>query len=76
MNQKTIAFKKPALSDRATESWIDGHPGPVAVNSAPTTRLTLDLPAALHRRLKVRCAENGVRMVEVVRELLEREFPA
>lgn len=33
-------------------------------------RLTLDLPAAVHRAFKVRCAELDVPMAELLRELL------
>jgi hypothetical protein len=35
-------------------------------------RLTLDIPADLHRALKVRAAELDVPMVEVVRALIQR----
>lgn len=35
-------------------------------------RLTLDLPAELHRALKVRSAELDVPMVELLRTLIER----
>jgi hypothetical protein len=42
----------------------------------PTKRLTMDLPASLHQRVKVGCAVEGVRMTDVVRELLEARFPA
>jgi hypothetical protein len=38
--------------------------------------MTLDLDAELHRRMKMRCAEEGVRMVDVVRDLIELRFPA
>lgn len=38
-------------------------------------RFTIDVPAALHRRFKAECARRGVKMADVIRELLEREFP-
>lgn len=39
-------------------------------------RLTVDLPTDLHTRIKVGCVERGVTMNGLIRELLEREFPA
>lgn len=37
-------------------------------------RLTLDLPADLHRALKIRSAELEVPMVELLRRLIERSL--
>ena len=39
-------------------------------------RFTIDVPLALHRRVKTACAQRGLKMADVLRELLEREFPA
>lgn len=75
MNQKSIAFPKPALTARSAESWVGGT-AQKTPSTASMSRLTLDLPTDLHRRLKVRCAERGERMAEAVRMILEREFPA
>lgn len=48
---------------------------PVAAPSAPpgtrVKRLTVDLPAELHRALKVRSAELDVPMAELLRELID-----
>lgn len=41
----------------------------------PTKRLTMDLPADLHHRVKVGCALEHVRMTDIVREFLDRRFP-
>lgn len=41
-----------------------------------TKRLTIDLPESLHRRMKAQCAIEGLKMVEVVRELIEKRFPS
>ena len=76
MNQKTVAFKKLPPAARTAESWIDGNQAATAAPAAAMTRLTLDLPADLHRRIKIRSAEQGMRMAEILRTLIEREFPA
>jgi hypothetical protein len=38
-------------------------------------RFTIDVPVALHRRVRVACARRGLRPSNVLRDLLEREFP-
>jgi len=40
-----------------------------------TKRFTIDVPIDLHSRIKVGCARRGLKMADVLRELLEREFP-
>ena len=38
-------------------------------------RLTVDVPAEMHKRIKVYCAANDLQMAEVVRAILEEKFP-
>jgi hypothetical protein len=38
-------------------------------------RFTIDVPVALHRRIRAACARRGLRPSSVLRDLLEREFP-
>lgn len=38
-------------------------------------RFTFDVDAGLHRRIKVRCAKDGVQIADRLRAILEREFP-
>ena len=42
----------------------------------PRSRLTLELPKALHTRIKVACAAQQRSMRDVLLEVLERHFPA
>lgn len=39
-------------------------------------RFTVDVPEGLHKRVKVQCFMQGKLMADVLREILEREFPA
>jgi hypothetical protein len=41
----------------------------------PTKRFTIDVPVALHRRIRAAYARRGLRPSSVLRDLLEREFP-
>lgn len=40
------------------------------------SRFTIDVPESLHRRVKMQCAARGQKMADMMRDLLEREFPA
>jgi hypothetical protein len=37
-------------------------------------RLTIDIPAALHGRIKAQCALRGIKMADEIRVLLDRHF--
>lgn len=37
-------------------------------------RLTIDVPAAMHGRIKASCAVDGRKMSDVLREMLEARF--
>lgn len=89
MSKKTVAFKMPAQPVPVTaESWVEsrvGRDAPEARESAtvtvlarppePMKRFTIDVGEGLHRRIKAQCANKGAKMADVIRELLEREFP-
>lgn len=70
----SIGLKPGAL--RSADKWV-GSPSPAEVPaSAPEApivikRLTIDVPEELHRRLKVKAAQDGVRMVDLVRRWIE-----
>ena len=40
-----------------------------------TKRLTVDVPATLHARMKLECCRRDVAIADVVRRLLNAEFP-
>ena len=48
----------------------------VSVPREPTKRLTIDVPAGLHRRLKLGATERDLNIADVIRDLIAREFPA
>jgi hypothetical protein len=39
-------------------------------------RFTIDVPADLHMRIKLACTAKGSVMADIIREILEKEFPA
>lgn len=46
-----------------------------AAPSEPMKRFTIDVPEGLHKRIKSQCAMRGVKMADVLREMMEKEFP-
>jgi hypothetical protein len=40
-----------------------------------TKRLTIDVSISLHKRIKSQCALRDEQMVDVIRDLLEKQFP-
>jgi hypothetical protein len=71
---KSITFNKPRVVDvNPFDQWVgDGverHPEPKPAK--PMKRFTIDVPASLHKRIKAQCATEGVKMADVLREILE-----
>ncbi len=71
------AFAMPARP-ASVDDWVAGTPAapepvaaPPAAPAPKPARLTIDLPADVHRRFKTAAAANGVVMVDVVREAIE-----
>lgn len=86
----TFKMPKSVTAPVAADQWVAQSGGDVSeapkstvvslkgVEQAPVEilkRLTIDMPESLHRRVKVGCSMRGTKMNEVIRELLEREFP-
>ncbi|MEO9230016.1 MAG: chromosome partitioning protein ParB [Devosia sp.] len=58
-------------------AWVRQTEALIAVTKASfyTARLTIDVTPSLRGRIKVAAFQRGVTAVEMLRELLDREFP-
>jgi hypothetical protein len=76
--------QKPSPED--LDAFVHGAPpkpvppivdetGPLPAPKMPMKRLTFDIPANLHRRMKIACVQDGREMAAVIREMLEARFP-
>ena len=80
MNRKVTFGARPTQQGSTAanpDEWVKSRQAeaePVAEKQA-LKRLTIDLPADLHARVKAECALKGVKMVDEVRALLEQRFP-
>jgi hypothetical protein len=87
---KSVFFNKPkVLNVNPVDQWVgDGaerhvtEATPEHVTQAapeediPMKRFTIDVPASLHKRIKTQCAADGIKMADMLREMLETRFPA
>ena len=83
---KKVAFNKPKKAATAdADQWVQSNQpldqGRAAVRDdrphpmEAMKRFTVDVPVELHRRIKSQCAMRGMKMADMLRELLDREFP-
>lgn len=73
---KRIAFgaKRPSTAKAGSiDDWVLDRE---TSEREPTKRFTIDVPVSLHKRVKIQCAQQNLVMADVMRELLERRFPA
>jgi hypothetical protein len=83
---KKVAFgpkPTPPAAARTPDEWVSNRPAsePEPVVGAPATaadkmkRLTIDVTADLHTRIKVTCTLRGKKIADEIRDLLEQHFP-
>ena len=85
---KSVQFNKPrseGLAASSLDQWVNNtDTTPETPESIPVKpvspermkRFTIDVEAGLHVRIKSQCALRGEKMADLIRQLLEREFPA
>ena len=65
--------KKIQIRQKPTRLWEEEESK--GMESLPTKRLTFDLDAELHRRMKLDCTQRDVKMSDEIRKLLEERWP-
>ncbi|WP_050455782.1 hypothetical protein [Candidatus Burkholderia verschuerenii] len=75
-HSKRRAIGARPLTDPHAEAWIrQGDGNGIQKGDLYTARLTLDITPALRARIKVSAFTQGMTVAELLRDLLEREFP-
>ncbi|WP_343577817.1 hypothetical protein [Pseudomonas sp.] len=76
MSGKRIGIGARPLSHPQAEAWIRQG---IAIDNGKverySARLTVDVTPALRTRIKLAAFDRGVTMAEMLREVLERQFP-
>ena len=78
MSKKVSFAPKPT---KTADDWVQGSDDisqPKKTGGAAAEkmkRFTIDVPASLHARIKVACAQRGTKMADEIRAILEQKFP-
>lgn len=70
MSSKKVSIGSRPTSQPASaaaDEWVNDKPEPMK-------RLTIDIPASLHRAIKSQCAARGSKISDEVRELLLQKY--
>jgi len=71
MSGKKVAIGARPSAKPAADAWVDKR----ETGEAETMkRLTIDIPASLHRTIKAQCADRGTKISDEVRELLLQKY--
>ena len=75
-NGKRAAIGARPPANPQAEAWVrQGDGADISKADLYTARLTIDVMPALRARIKVVAFTQGMTVAEMLRELLEREFP-
>ena len=69
---KKVEFKKRKTAEAVADDFVNERR---TGNIEAEKKISVALPESLHRRMKARCAMNGLKISDVVRELLAKQFP-
>lgn len=73
-----MTAKSPLFGTRPSDpdAWVRQKEKAAQPVEAFTARLTVDVTAALRGRIRMAAFRRGITMADMLRALLEREFPA
>ena len=75
-NSKRIALGARPPANPHADAWVRQSDGTdMGKTDRDTARLTLDVTPALRARIKVEAFTRGITVAEMLRALLEQEFP-
>lgn len=81
MSRKKIGLRttRPTATDDA-DKWVESRVVETTAHQPdqpeqPKKKLIIELPHEMHSRFKAQCAERGVKMSDVVRDLINKAFP-
>jgi hypothetical protein len=63
---KKITIKNPKISPETADNWVD--------NRENRKRLTIDIPASLHTKLKIMAVKRDETMAEIICNVLEEKL--
>ena len=76
MSERTSRKRVPIPQKPTADQWVAQGQEPAPPPAAPIKRLTLDLPATLHKAIKMHAVEEGTTILAMLQALLEQEYGA
>ncbi len=81
MTAKRVTISPRPSTEPRAEAWVqeraEGRASSTAIKSVLyTARLTIDVTPEMRARIKVAAFQSEITVAELVRQLLEREFPS
>ena len=75
-NSKRVAFGARPPANPHADAWVRrGDGADIGKTDLYTARLTIDVTPALRARIKVKAFTRGITVAEMLRAMLEHEFP-
>ncbi len=76
MSGKKISFgRRPSTQQSAqADDWVASRGQEEEDQPVRMKRLTVDIPESLHRAMKAECAMHGLKIADVVREMLTEKY--
>lgn len=77
MSGKKISIGAKPSAKPNPDAWVESRQVAPEVSAPPVEeikRLTIDIPASLHRAIKSQCAGRGSKIADEVRELLLQKY--
>ena len=76
MNKKVAIGTKPTSKPAVVnaDQWVENRAAGQDEEVESMKRLTIDIPASLHRTIKSQCAMRGTKIADEVRELLLQKY--
>jgi hypothetical protein len=68
MPKKKVRLSAKTKAEAKIDEWVNNK------NDQKITRMTIDLPEDLHKKIKISCVQQGKTISEAVRSLLLKEF--
>ena len=71
--KKSVKIGVKPTTAKSADNWVTERTA-TKPNAEKMKRLTIDVSESLHRRIKSTCANEGVKMADEIRKLLESRF--
>lgn len=75
MAKKEISLNRPS-ADVAPEvaAWVNENSKPKKAEKEPTVRIAVDIPLAIHTKMKIACTQERIKIGEAFRKMVIEKY--